>query len=162
MSNPETNVTGSIISADIYDTLSLLFKLSAMLKEMIFVTQEITRMSFLKRLFGRKDEELPDASDYLASRPSGPFRMSVDDIFVISNRGIVLTGQVEVGTLQKGDAIEIRNDNVQVYTQVVSIESFRKPLKVAKEGDLIGILLPADVPRAVLVEGMTVIKQDKA
>jgi translation elongation factor EF-Tu-like GTPase len=125
-------------------------------------------MSFLKRLFGRKDEELPDPSLYIPPRrakPSrdepfrpGSFRMPIDDIFVISNRGIVLTGK----TLQTGDAIEIRNDNVQVYTQVVSIESFRKKRDVAKEGDHIGILLPRDVPRAVLKKGMVVINQEES
>ena len=116
-------------------------------------------MTFLKRLFGRKDEELPDPSLYSASRQSGHFRMPIDDILVISDRGIVLTGRVKAGTLQAGDAIEIRNDKVQVYTKVVSIESFRKKVDIAKEGDNIGILLPQDVPRSVLKQGMIVNKQ---
>ena len=117
-------------------------------------------MEFLKRLFRRQDDE-PNASLYSvpSAASSEPFRMPIDDIFVISDRGIVLTGRVKKGTLQKGDAIEIRNDNVQVQTQVVSIESFRKKVAIAKEGDNIGILLPKDVPRSVLVKGMVVIKQ---
>lgn len=124
-------------------------------------------MSFLKRLFGRKDEELPDPSLYIALRRAEPFqagyfRMKIDDIFVISDRGIVLTGRVEAGTLQKGDAIEIRNDTVQVQTQVISIESFRKAVTVAKEGDTIGILLPQDVPRSVLKQGMIVINLEES
>lgn len=127
-------------------------------------------MGFLKRLFGRKDEELPDPSLYIAPRRSQPsrpessrpgsFRMPIDDIFVISDRGIVLTGRVKAGTLQPGDAIEIRNDNVQVYTKAVSIESFRKKVDMAKEGDHIGILLPQDVPRSVLKQGMVVINRE--
>ena len=123
-------------------------------------------MSFLKRLFGRKDEELPDPSLYVAPRRketepfhAGSFRMPIEDIFVISNRGIVLTGRVEAGTLHKGDEIEIRNDKVQVQTQVVSMETFRKQIETANEGDHIGILLPGDVPRSVLVKGMIVINR---
>jgi translation elongation factor EF-Tu-like GTPase len=128
-------------------------------------------MGFLKRLFGRKDEELPDPSLYITPRrtePSraepfrpGSFRMPIEDIFVISDRGIVLTGRVKAGTLQTGDAIEIRNDNVQVYTRAISIESFRKKVDVAKEGDHIGIMLPQDVPRSVLKKGMVVINQEQ-
>ena len=123
-------------------------------------------MEFLKRLFGRKDEELPDPSLYVAPRRSQPFRpgtfrMPIDDIFVISDRGIVLTGRVEAGTLETGDKIEIRNDKVQVYTKAVNIESFRKTITLAKEGDSIGILLPRDVPRSVLVKGMVVVNQEE-
>jgi len=129
-------------------------------------------MGFLKRLFGRKDEELPDPSLYIAPRRAEPprselfrpgsFRMPIEDIFVISDRGIVLTGRVVAGTLQTGGAIEIRNDNVQVYTKAVSIESFRKKVDIAKEGDHIGILLPQDVPRSVLNKGMVVINQEES
>jgi len=116
-------------------------------------------MGFLKRLFGRKDEELPDPSLDLASRQAGHFRMPVDEIFVLFNRSIVLTGQVEKGMLQTGEAIQIRSDNAQVYTRAVSIESYHKKVDVAQKGDRIGIMLPQDVPRSVLVEGMIVMNQ---
>lgn len=116
-------------------------------------------MRFLKRLLGRQDDE--PASLYSIPNPvsSGPFKMTIDDIFVISNRGIVLTGRVKRGSLQKGDAIEIRNQTIQVQTEVVSIESFHKKVDIAKQGDNIGILLPKDVPRSVLFKDMIVIKQ---
>jgi translation elongation factor EF-Tu-like GTPase len=122
-------------------------------------------MSFLKRLFGRQsDDENPSLyqPETAPSQPEaspGLFRMDVDDIFVISNRGIVLTGKVKLGTLQVGDPIEIRDSHIQVKTKVVSIESFRKQIKMAKEGDQIGILLPKDVPREVLNKNMFVSKR---
>jgi translation elongation factor EF-Tu-like GTPase len=125
-------------------------------------------MNFLKRLFGRQtNDETPSLyqpesgpSQSESEPPSaGLFRMAVDDIFVISNRGIVLTGQVKYGTLQVGDPIEIRDSRTQVKTKVVSIEAFRKPLQTAKQGDQIGILLPADVPRVVLNKNMVVFKR---
>jgi len=85
--------------------------------------------------------------------------MNIDDIFSISNRGIVLTGRVETGTLQVGDPIEIGDSATQVQTKVVSIESFHKQMTIAKEGDNIGILLPKDVPRAVLNKNMVVTRR---
>lgn len=125
-------------------------------------------MNFLKRLFGRQTDDEP-ASLYqpepVRSEPepdsssAGLFRMDVDDIFNISNRGIVLTGQVKYGTLDVGDPIEIRDSTTQVKTKVVSIESFRKAVKTAKQGDNIGILLPRDVPREVLNKNMAVFKR---
>nr|AIA12234.1 Elongation factor Tu domain 2 [uncultured bacterium] len=116
-------------------------------------------MSFLKRLFGRKDKQRPDLSLDLASRQAGHFRMPVDEILVLFNRTIVLTGQVERGILQTGEAIQIRSDNAQVYTRVVSIESFDKKIDSAQKGDIISITLPQDVPRSVLVEGMVVMNE---
>lgn len=50
--------------------------------------------------------------------------MTVIDIFAIANRGIVLTGRVEAGTLQKGDPIIIANESITVETKVVAIKSF--------------------------------------
>lgn len=127
-------------------------------------------MNFIKRLFGRQTDD-DSASLYqpepIHSEPesdpssAGLFRMDVDDIFVISNRGIVLTGQVKYGTLQVGDPIEIRDSRTQVKTKVVSIEAFRKPLQTAKQGDQIGILLPKDVPREVLNKNMTVTRRGR-
>ena len=116
-------------------------------------------MNFLKRLFGRKDQALPDPSLELASRQPGNFRMPIDEIFVLFNRDIVIKGQVEKGILQTWEAIQIRSDNAQIYTRAVSIESFNKKVDSAQKGNIIGIMLPQDVPRSVLVEGMIVMNQ---
>jgi translation elongation factor EF-Tu-like GTPase len=35
------------------------------------------------------------------------FRMTVEDVFVIRNRGVVATGRVEGGTLRVGDTVQI-------------------------------------------------------
>jgi translation elongation factor EF-Tu-like GTPase len=35
------------------------------------------------------------------------FRMTVEDVFVIRNRGVVATGRVESGTLRVGDTVQI-------------------------------------------------------
>jgi elongation factor Tu len=54
------------------------------------------------------------------------FRLTVEDVFVIRNRGVVATGRVESGLLRVGDTVHI--------------EIFRKSIYAAKAGDNIGVL----------------------
>ena len=65
------------------------------------------------------------------------FRMTVDDVFVIRNRGAVLTGRVEAGTLRVGDTVHINGGPGVV---VDAIEKFRKQLDEATEGETVGLL----------------------
>ncbi|MCV7096067.1 EF-Tu/IF-2/RF-3 family GTPase [Mycobacterium kubicae] len=65
------------------------------------------------------------------------FRMRVDDVFVIRNRGAVATGRVEYGQLNVGDEVRI-NDGRTV--KVDAIEAFRKKLDTAREGEMVGLL----------------------
>jgi elongation factor Tu len=65
------------------------------------------------------------------------FRMTVDDVFVIKNRGVVATGRVESGALRVGDTVYI---NGGPGVAVDAIEMFRKQLDEAAAGDNIGVL----------------------
>lgn len=65
------------------------------------------------------------------------FRMTVADVFFIRNRGLVATGQVEAGTVSKGDSVSVNGREVKVD----GIEMFRKVLDSANAGDNIGLLL---------------------
>lgn len=65
------------------------------------------------------------------------FRMTVQDVFVIRNRGAVATGRVEYGELRVGDEVRI-NDGPGV--RVDAIEAFRKKLDTATVGDNVGLL----------------------
>ncbi|MCV7195225.1 EF-Tu/IF-2/RF-3 family GTPase [Mycobacterium angelicum] len=65
------------------------------------------------------------------------FRMTVQDVFVIRNRGAVATGRVEYGDLHVGDEVRI-NDGPNV--RVDAIEAFRKKLDTATVGDNVGLL----------------------
>jgi translation elongation factor EF-Tu-like GTPase len=65
------------------------------------------------------------------------FRMTVEDVFVIRNRGVVATGRVENGTLRVGDTVQIDG---AVDAQVDAIEVFRKSVDEANVGDNIGVL----------------------
>lgn len=65
------------------------------------------------------------------------FRMTVDDVFVIRNRGLVATGRVEHGQLRVGDEVQI---NGGPSLTVDAIETFRKTISEAAAGDNIGVL----------------------
>ena len=63
--------------------------------------------------------------------------MTVEDVFVIRNRGVVATGRVESGTLRVGDTVQIDGT---LGTRADGIEIFRKPIDAATAGDNIGVL----------------------
>ena len=65
------------------------------------------------------------------------FRMTVEDVFAIRNRGVVATGRVESGSLRVGDTVHI---NGGPGVQVDAIERFRKKLDEATVGENIGVL----------------------
>jgi translation elongation factor EF-Tu-like GTPase len=65
------------------------------------------------------------------------FRMTVEDVFVIRNRGVVATGRVESGSLRVGDTVQIDGS---LEATVDAIEVFRKSIDQANTGDNIGVL----------------------
>ena len=65
------------------------------------------------------------------------FRMTVEDVFAIRNRGAVATGRVESGSLRVGDTVQIDGT---LEARVDGIEVFRKSIEEAKAGDNIGVL----------------------
>ena len=65
------------------------------------------------------------------------FKMTVEDVFAIRNRGVVATGRVESGTLRVGDTVHI---NGGPGVSVDAIEKFRKQLDEATAGENVGVL----------------------
>ena len=65
------------------------------------------------------------------------FRLTVEDVFAIRNRGIVATGRVESGTLRVGDTVQIDGT---LQARVDAIEVFRKSIDEANVGENIGVL----------------------
>lgn len=65
------------------------------------------------------------------------FRMTVEDVFVIRNRGVVVTGRVDAGTLRVGDIVHI---NGGPGVTVDAIEKFRKQMDEAGTGENVGVL----------------------
>ena len=80
---------------------------------------------------------------------NAPFRMPIDDVFVIKGRGLIVIGQVQSGTLRKGDPVLITGGSKpdittsDVTTTVTAFEGFiRDPDNwVAMPGDNTAILL---------------------
>ena len=67
------------------------------------------------------------------------FKMVVDDIFFIIGRGTVVTGNVESGTLKKGETVLINGSRSCL---VSAIEVFRKKApESASAGENVGLVL---------------------
>lgn len=70
---------------------------------------------------------------------SGSFELVIEDVFMITGRGTVVTGRVTRGIIRVGDEVVISPSGIR--TVVTGIEQFRKSLDYAQEGDNAGILL---------------------
>ncbi|MBA2285640.1 MAG: hypothetical protein H0W02_09165 [Ktedonobacteraceae bacterium] len=94
------------------------------------------------------------------------FLMPIEDIFNIKNRGIVVTGHIERGTVHAGDPIEIVGIKEPIRQTIVrELEMFRKLLTVAQAGDNVGCLLqgiqPTDLERGQVLASIGSIKAYK-
>jgi len=90
-------------------------------------------------------KELMEAVDSFIPQPirdlDKDFLMSVEDVFTISGRGTVATGQIERGIVKVGEEIEITGLRDTQKTIVTGVEMFRKSLDQGQAGDNVGILL---------------------
>jgi hypothetical protein len=80
------------------------------------------------------------------------FQMMIDDTFWLETRGPLVTGTVQSGVLQAGDAVEIVTKQGQRIQAVVQeIEEFQKKIGKAGPGQNVGVLLRRqDVSKSVL------------
>ena len=88
---------------------------------------------------------LLDAVDNYIPEPTReadkPFLMPIEDVFLISGRGTVVTGRVERGSLSPGADVDIVGGPEVIRTVATSVEMFRKILDAALPGDNVGLLL---------------------
>jgi len=113
-------------------------------------------MGFLRKLFGLPDENdfdsvyqvqydtgekdnEPITAYYDANE--GNFMFTVHDIFTIKNRGTVVTGVIESGTINKGENVNLNGAKKSGTYIVGGIESFRKLIDSASMGDNVGLFL---------------------
>ena len=105
--------------------------------------------------------ELMEAVDSFVPEPvrdlDKDFLMSVEDVFTISGRGTVATGQVERGVVKVGEEIEITGIRETQKTTVTGVEMFRKELDQGQAGDNLGILLRG-VKREDIERGQVICK----
>ena len=106
-------------------------------------------------------KELMEAVDSFIPEPvrdlDKDFLMSVEDVFTISGRGTVATGQVERGVVKVGEEIEITGIRETQTTTVTGVEMFRKSLDQGQAGDNVGILLRG-VKREDIERGQVICK----
>ncbi len=86
-----------------------------------------------------------------------PFLMPIEDIFTISGRGTVVTGRIERGVVNMGDAVELVGIKPTAQTTVTGIEMFQKTLDQGIAGDNVGILLRG-VEKKDVVRGQVLAK----
>ena len=86
-----------------------------------------------------------------------PFLMPIEDIFTISGRGTVVTGRIERGVVNMGDAVQIVGIKPTQDTTVTGIEMFQKTLDQGIAGDNVGILLRG-VEKKDVVRGQVLAK----
>ena len=110
----------------------------------------VIHVSALKALEGDADAadkimELMTAVDEYIPMPERdldkPFLMPIEDVFSITGRGTVVTGKVEQGVVNTGDALEIIGIKDTQKTTCTGVEMFRKLLDTGQAGDNIGALL---------------------
>lgn len=84
---------------------------------------------------------------------NSPFYFSIDHCFAIKGHGTVLTGTILSGMVDTNTTIEI--PHLQIERKVKSMQMFHKPVKVAKQGDRLGICVsnldPKNIERSIAV-----------
>lgn len=83
----------------------------------------------------------------------GEFLMPIEDWFVITGTGTVVTGCVRQGVVHVGDSVVLQGGPAPIPTVVNSIQTFRKPVDAGRAGDHIGLAL-RDVSKDQLQGGM--------
>ena len=90
--------------------------------------------------------ELMDAVDTYIPLPvrdiDKPFLMPIEDVLSITGRGTVVTGRIERGIINTGDAVDIIGLSAEnLKSTVTGVEMFRKILNRGEAGDNVGLLL---------------------
>lgn len=81
-------------------------------------------------------------TSFVAKRPTtGSFVFPIDDVFWIAQRGMIVTGRIERGTVRKGDSVEMIGYGQRRTVRVKELEQFSGKLPYASAGDHVGALL---------------------
>ncbi|KZM38817.1 elongation factor Tu [Marinomonas sp. SBI22] len=91
----------------------------------------------VKKLVETLDNYIPEPERAI----DGAFIMPIEDVFSIQGRGTVVTGRVERGIVNVGDAVEIVGVKETTTTTCTGVEMFRKLLDEGRAGENIGALL---------------------
>lgn len=106
------------------------------------------------RLTDLAEGRAPAATPTVSSGAGASGEVDVEDVFTITGRGLVATGNVRSGTVRVGDAVTVlRGGAPMAQTEITGIEMFRKRATEATVGDMIGVLLKGriDVARGDVI-----------
>ena len=108
----------------------------------------------IKELLRVVDEYVPEPVREIDK----PFMMPVEDVFSIKGRGTVVTGRIERGKINTGDAVDIVGLQDEIVGSVVTgVEMFHKTLDEGMAGDNAGLLLRG-IDRDEVERGMVIAK----
>jgi elongation factor Tu len=106
----------------------------------------------IKELLRVVDEYIPEP----VREVDKPFMMPVEDVFSIKGRGTVVTGRIERGMINTGEAVDIVGLRDRGMTSVVTgVEMFHKTLDEGQAGDNVGLLLRG-IDRDEVERGMVI------
>jgi len=93
-------------------------------------------------------KKLMDIVDEYIKQPerliNAPFLLSIEQSYVITGRGTVVTGKIEQGMVKLTDSLEIIGNNKRkevISTTCLGLEMFRKSMDFAEVGDNVGVLI---------------------
>lgn len=97
-----------------------------------------------------KDVDVLLKQAHTAAPPTGPFRLTVEDVFTIQRRGTVATGRVESGSVAVGQHVRVVRAGADLGTTTVTgVEMFRKKVDTAGAGDNVGLLVGGGIGEGV-------------
>jgi selenocysteine-specific elongation factor len=71
-----------------------------------------------------------------------PFRMPVDDAFALKvSCKLVVVGVVAAGEVRPGARLVLRAAGAELPVTVEALEAYHRPLRVARRGDRVGVML---------------------
>jgi len=117
-------------------------------------------------------QKLMDTVDSYIKQPERlkdvPFLLSIEQSYVITGRGTVVTGKIEQGLVKISDSLEIIGNNKKkeiISTVCLGLEMFRKSMDSAEVGDNVGVLIKGvkkdDVKRGFILAAPGYIKPFK-
>lgn len=110
---------------------------------------------FKKKEYGETLKEQMPVQPMPSVQVTGNFEMTIEDVFSITGRGTIVTGQVLNGSIALNDFVVIKETGQT--TQITGIEMFRKQCDIAVAGDKVGVLL-CGVARDEVSRGYTLVK----
>lgn len=84
------------------------------------------------------------------------FQFTVEDVFSITGRGVVVTGTIAKGAVRVGEKLLLRRTNGEtIPIEITAIEGFKKVLKEALMGENVGLSIRG-LPKEEIRSGDTI------